>query len=207
MGHLMFSHTLANSPQVVVDLAKKETRSSYADFADDDEAETVTEDLAGQLNENLTRLAIPQLSSLEQIHLANTIECVATAEKHRRSMDDNAMRYLLFFRQYMLCRGQARKLRVNVTWREIVWAYHSDSQDILIGLVSRQFQDKMLWSNARESGMFMWMSDLTALVSTELLERKSSTKIGCRERNSGSLLAMSTQRLMRRTPSTAAFST
>lgn len=141
-------------------------RSSYADFVDDEEPQTVTEELAARINENLATLAIPQLSSHEQIQLADLIECVATAEKHRRSMDDNATRYLLFFRQHMLRRGQAPDSRVSITWREIVWAYHSGSQDILVDLVARQFHGKMLWNHARESGICMWMTDLTALVGT-----------------------------------------
>ena len=140
-------------------------RSSYADFIDHDEPETVTEELAASLNESLAKLAIPQLSSYEQFYLANIIECVATAEKQRRSMDENAMRYLLFFRQHMIRKSQAPATQVKITWREIIWAYHSDSQDILVDLVSRQFNGRVLWEHARESGMFMWMSDLTALVS------------------------------------------
>ena len=139
-------------------------RSSYADFIDE-EPETVTEELAASLNESLTKLAIPQLSSHEQFYLADIIECVATAEKQRRSMDDNAMRYLLFFRQHMIRKNQPNASQVNITWREIVWAYHSGSQDILVDLVSRQFHGRILWEHARESGMFMWMTDLTALVS------------------------------------------
>ena len=139
-------------------------RSSYVDFIEA-EPETVSEDLSASLNDSLTRLALPHLSSLEQIHLADIIECVATAEKHRRSMDDSAMRYLLFFRQHMLRKLQAPSSRVGITWREIAWAYHSGSQDILIDLVSRQFQGRMQWEHARESGMFMWMTDLSALVS------------------------------------------
>lgn len=140
-------------------------RSSYADFVEDGEPESVTEELAVSLNENLATLAIPQLSNHEQMHLADIIECVATAEKHRRSMDENAMRYLLFFRQHMIRKSQAPAARFNVIWREFVWAYHSDSQDILVDLVSRQFHGRMLWEHARESGMFMWMTDLAALVS------------------------------------------
>lgn len=140
-------------------------RSSYADFIDEDEPETVSEDLAASLNENLTKVAVPHLSSQEQIHLADIVECVATIEKHRRSMDDDAIRYLLFFRQYMLRRGHAPSSQVGITWREIIWAYHSGSQDILLDLVSKQFQGKMLWGHARESGVFMWMTDLSALVS------------------------------------------
>lgn len=141
----------------------KEMRSSYADFIEA-EPETVSEDLAASLNNSLTRLALPHLSSHEQINLADIVECVATAEKHRRSMDDSAMRYLLFFRQHMLRKLQAPPSRVGITWREIAWAYHSGSQDILIDLVSRQFQGRMLWEHARESGMFMWMTDSSALV-------------------------------------------
>lgn len=146
-------------------------RSSYADFVDEDEPETVSEDLASSLNENLTKLAVPHLSSQEQIHLADIVECVATVEKHRRSMDDNAMCYLLFFRQYMLRRGHVSFTNVGITWREVIWAYHSDSQDILLNLVSKQFQGRMLWAHARESGVFMWMTDLPALVRCQSLFR------------------------------------
>lgn len=160
-------------------------RSSYADFIDDDEPETVSEELAASLNESLAKLAIPQLSSHEQFHLADIIECVATAEKHRRSMDENAMRYLLFFRQHMIRRSQAPATQVNITWREIIWAYHSDSQDILVDLVSRQFHNRMLWEHARESGMFMWMTDLTSLVSPGCEEsKKSSLSRDCSEHSS-----------------------
>ena len=144
--------------------AGKKERSSYNDFSDDDEPETVTEALAAALNENLAKTAVPQLTGQEQIHLAGMIECVATAEKHRRSMDDNAMRYLLFFRQYLLRKGHVPSSPIGITWREIAWAYHSNSQDILVDLVSKQFQGKMLWEHARESGMFMWMTDISALV-------------------------------------------
>lgn len=193
--------------QFAVDIAQKEMRSPYVDFNDDREDGTVTESLSAQLNENLAKLAVPQLSSREQISLADIIECVATAEKHRRSMDDNAMRYLLFFRQHMLRRGQAPEARVKITWREIVWAFHSGSQDILVDLISRQFQGKMLWVHGRESGMFMWMTDITALVSIWTSPRKSLTDSRRREHISRSLLAMSIPRHMRKTLLTAAFTT
>lgn len=144
--------------------AKKEAGSSYADIIDDEEPQAVTEELAISLNENLAKIALPQLSSHDQIHLAGIIECVATAEKHRRSMDDLAMRYLLIFQQHILRKSQGPVMRFNISWREIVWAFHSGSQDILVDLVSKQFHGRILWEHARESGMFMWMTDLTAVV-------------------------------------------
>ena len=140
-------------------------QSSYADFSVEEEPSVMDENTAAILNENLARITLPQLSSQEQFRLADTIECVATVEKHRRSMDDNAARYLLFFRQHMLRRTQGVANKDTVSWREIVWAYHSGSQDILSDLVSKQFGGKMVWKSARESGIFMWLSDPVAIVS------------------------------------------
>lgn len=151
---------------------------------DDEDSETVTEELATQLNENLAKLAVPLLSSHQQMHLADIIECVATAEKQRRSMDDNAMRYLLFFRQHMLRKGHIPNSRVNITWREIVWAYHSGSQDILMDLISRQFGGRVRWEHARETGMFMWMTDLTALVCASIQDPLLLLTVAERESNS-----------------------
>lgn len=172
----------------------KEMQSSYADLLTDNESLTLDENIAAILNENLTRVALPQLSSQEQFRLADTIECVATVEKHRRSMDDNAARYLLFFRQHMLRRSQGVANSDRVTWREIIWAFHSGSQDILIDLVSRQFNGKMLWKSARESGVFMWLSDATTLVSMTKYPSRIQTLTYCetREHNSRSWLEMNT---------------
>lgn len=145
-----------------VSFAKKEMQSSYADFADE-EPETITEEVATQLNEQLATKRVPFLSSREQFHLADIVECVGTVEKHRRSLDENGVRFLLFFRAHFLHASHHKT--DSISWREITWAFHSGSQDILADLVSRHFQGRMLWEHARESGIFMWMTDLTALVS------------------------------------------
>ena len=143
--------------------ASKKGTKSFGTFSDDDEEiETVTESVASAINEKLTKIALPHLSRQEQIHLADIVECVATVEKQRRSMDDNAARFMLFFRQHALRRGRSNE--IFLSWREINWAYHSNSQDILVDMVSHQFHGKMLWEHARESGMFMWITDHNALV-------------------------------------------
>ncbi|KAJ5082385.1 RAVE complex protein Rav1 C-terminal [Penicillium argentinense] len=156
----------------------KEMRSSFIDAALEEELSSVVdENIASILNENLSRVALPRLSSQEQFRLVDTIECVAMVEKHRRSMDDNAARYFLFFRQHMLRKSQGVANKDRVSWREIVWAFHSGSQDILTDLASRQFNGKMTWKAARESGIFMWLSDLTALrAQLEIVARSEYTK-------------------------------
>ncbi|KAI4218521.1 MAG: hypothetical protein LQ349_008677 [Xanthoria aureola] len=129
----------------------------------DEEMESDLEEVAASLNERLRKLSISQLSRQEQMQLADMVECVSTVTKHQRSMDENATRYLLFFRQHMIRKGQVPQNRASVTYREIVWAYHSGSQDILVDLTSRQFQGRMLWADAKDCGLFMWMSDVNAL--------------------------------------------
>lgn len=95
---------------------------------------------------------------------------MAIVEKQRRSMDDNAARYMLFFRQHLLHRGRSNE--VLLSWREINWAYHSNSQDILVDMVSHQFHGKLLWEHARECGMFMWMTDSNALVCSWVISER-----------------------------------
>ena len=129
---------------------------------DDDDA-AFTEDSAAAINEKLTKIGIPQLSGHEQIQLADIVECSALVERHRRSMDENGARFMLFFRQHALRKGRVGEMQLS--WREINWAFHSTSQDILVDFVSRQSHGSILWDHARESGLFMWLSDITAVVS------------------------------------------
>ncbi|KIW04001.1 hypothetical protein, variant [Verruconis gallopava] len=165
----------AQDEDLTASAAKKEMHSSYAEFIDE-EPETITEDVAVALNEQLATRTVPFLSSRDQIHLVDIVECVATVEKHRRSLDNNGSRFLLFFRQHVL-RSSQRSEHSPLSWREITWAFYSGSQDILADLVSRHFHGRMLWEHARDSGMFMWMTDLTALRQQfEVIARNEYTK-------------------------------
>ncbi|OBT85323.1 hypothetical protein VE02_05973 [Pseudogymnoascus sp. 03VT05] len=158
-----------------IKMSKNELGSAFTDFFQTEDTETLTENIALALNEKLTTVAIPQLSGPLQMQLADTVECVAIVEKQRRSMDDNAARFMLFFRQHALYKGRANE--VQLSWREINWAFHSNSQDILTDVVTRQFHGRVLWEHARESGLFMWITDFTALKEQfEMIARNEYTK-------------------------------
>lgn len=129
----------------------------------DEGEETFTEDIAAAINERLTRVGLPQLSGHEQIQLVDIVECVGLVEKQRRSLDENGARFMLFFRQHALRKGRTNE--IHMSWREINWAYHSGSQDILLDFISKQHHGRLGWEDARESGIFMWLTDATALVS------------------------------------------
>ncbi len=129
----------------------------------DDGSETFDEGVAQRISEKLTRIALPQLSGHEQMQLVDIIECLGLVETQRRSMDENGARFMLFFRQHALRKGRTNEM--HMSWREINWAYHSSSQDVLVNFVSRQHHGSLLWESARESGMFMWLTDVSAVVS------------------------------------------
>ncbi len=112
--------------------------------------------------DKLTRIALPQLSGHEQMQLVDIIECLGLVETQRRSMDENGARFMIFYRQHALRKGRTNEM--HMSWREINWAYHSSSQDILVDFVSRQHHGSLLWETARESGMFMWLTDISAVV-------------------------------------------
>ncbi|RCI14137.1 hypothetical protein L249_6050 [Ophiocordyceps polyrhachis-furcata BCC 54312] len=127
----------------------------------DEDDEEFSAHTASSINEKLLRVGIPQLSGHEQIQLADMVECVTVVERHRRSLDENGARFILFCRQNALRKGRTSEMQLS--WREINWAFHSNSQELLVDFVSRQAHGSMLWEHARESGMFMWLSDLNAV--------------------------------------------
>ncbi|KAF2458784.1 RAVE protein 1 C terminal-domain-containing protein [Lineolata rhizophorae] len=165
----------SSEQDIGVNTARKEMRSYYADFSEA-EPDVVNTDVAHSLNGLLTRCQVPLLSSREQFNLADIIECVGVVEQHRRSLDDNGTRFLLFFREHLLRAAQPTR-QLNISWREIIWAYHSTSQDVLVDLVSRHTHGRLLWEDAKESGMFMWLTDLTTLrTQFENIARNEYTK-------------------------------
>jgi hypothetical protein len=130
----------------------------------DDHDETFTEELALSICQKLQSIPLPQLSGHEQIQLVDIVECAGVVEKQRRSLDENGARFMVFFRQHALRKGRVNE--IHMSWREINWAYHSTSQDILTDFVCRSYHGTMLWENARESGIFMWLTDANAVVSS-----------------------------------------
>ncbi|KAK0732669.1 RAVE protein 1 C terminal-domain-containing protein [Apiosordaria backusii] len=141
----------------------------------DDGDEPFSEETAVDINERLTRIGIPQLSGHEQIQLVDIVECVGMVETQRRSLDENGAKYMLAFRQHALRKGRANE--IHISWREINWAHHSTSQDVLVDFVTKQNHGRMLWEGAKESGMFMWLGDNAAVrAQFEMIARNEYTK-------------------------------
>ncbi|KAJ8608458.1 hypothetical protein MRB53_039623 [Persea americana] len=143
-------------------LANGNSHSSSLDQGDD-ELTGLDEDAALTLKERIESTILPHLQPAEQARLTDHIMAIASLSKQRKSVDDAG---LLFLTKLRLS-AQSSPLPVlenpKLTWREYLWASHSTSQDILIDLSNRHYENKMSWSQARDCGIFMWTSEVTAL--------------------------------------------
>ncbi|KAK7207073.1 RAVE protein 1 C terminal-domain-containing protein [Myxozyma melibiosi] len=120
---------------------------------------TFSEKVAENLSDYLKRLSLPYLTSHQQISLTAMVEAMGQVEEHRRSLDENGIRYFLAFRLFVLHRDSM----LQMPYRDHTWAFHSESQEILVDLVSRSFNGRMTWQQAKETGIFMWLKSQDAL--------------------------------------------
>lgn len=149
-------------------------KKSFYDFMQDDDLNTFSSTLAGKLGDLLHTTAIPRLTGPEQRNLKAIVECVDEVNQQRRSMDENAARFVLFFKLYSIM-SYANHTIKGLSWREFCWGFHSESQEILIAHVARTHNNRVLWKDAKASGMFMWLKDSEAVVCSCWLTFQIST--------------------------------
>lgn len=102
----------------------------------------------------------------------------------QRSLDINGLRYLISLRFHINWRtrstptssaapslsvanesGSAGHRHERLSFRNVVWAYHSQSQEILLSAATEACRDgKMRWKDAKMLGVFMWLKSQESLV-------------------------------------------
>ncbi|WRT63649.1 uncharacterized protein IL334_000572 [Kwoniella shivajii] len=145
---------------------------------DDDEfTDRVVDELVDRLN---GKVAVP-LTAYEKSFLATVAQATLEAEQQRRSLDICGMRYLISLRMYvnwdrLSSSSQTPVSAITSTYpnspsdsleekrsnhfsfRNIVWASHSESQELLLSASKETCKDgKMLWEDARRMGIFLWL--------------------------------------------------
>ena len=115
----------------------------------------IDEEKAAALAEYLANSALPQLSSSNRARLGQLGRHVATLQHHQHSIDENGLRYL--YHSSIL--SPEETTNASATYRDIIFASRSTSQDILVDHLTRSAEGKLTWSHARRSGLFMWLAD------------------------------------------------
>jgi hypothetical protein len=105
----------------------------------------------------------------------------------QRSLDVNGLRYLISLRFHINWRsrpsptpsaapsildatapaekGCAGHRHGRLSFRNVVWAYHSQSQEILLNAATEACDErKMRWADAKALGVFLWLRSYESLV-------------------------------------------
>ncbi|KEP50346.1 RAVE protein 1 carboxy-terminal protein [Rhizoctonia solani 123E] len=144
---------------------------TWSGSVDDDDPNAFSRILVKRLLRKLEQKRHPHLSETEQAHLIVMIQTTLEIDEQRRALDANGLRYLISIRSfYTLNRrleasdgskpnntpstraGKRERLR----YRDIVWAFHSESQQIMMDASTEACGGRMTWSDAKALGVFLW---------------------------------------------------
>ncbi|KAL4070811.1 RAVE protein 1 C terminal-domain-containing protein [Scleroderma citrinum] len=154
--------------------------------------------LVESLIERLEARPLPHLTPNEHAHLIVLIQTALEIDEQRRALDANGFRYVLSMRSfYILNRRIAsdpssprsgddivRKTgwRERLRYRDMIWAFHSESQGILLDASVAACTGKMLWADARALGVFIWLNSVDAMRShIEMIARNEYMSGGNRD--------------------------
>ncbi|KAJ6509386.1 RAVE protein 1 C terminal-domain-containing protein, partial [Mycena vitilis] len=147
---------------------------------DDDEEEGFSRALVNRLIQTLESDPLPHLTPNEQAHLLVLIQTTLEIDEQRRALDSNGLRYLISMRSFYILNRRVSApasprsentiprqtgRRERLRYRDIIWAFHSESQDLLLSASTTACNGKMCWADARALGVSIWLNSLDAMKS------------------------------------------
>ncbi|CED84427.1 RAVE (regulator of V-ATPase assembly) complex subunit RAV1/DMX protein, WD repeat superfamily [Phaffia rhodozyma] len=151
----------------------------------EDEGKTFTRSLMGRLIEHLEGSFQIGLTRHERDHMITLVQTVIEVDEQQRALDVNGLRYLISIRfhvnwKYRLSTIDSRPttppIRTvaiqkpaasdstphhhhhrSLSFRNIVWASQSQSQEILLAAATEALGGKMYWNDAKALGVFLWI--------------------------------------------------
>jgi len=138
-------------------------------------------------------------------------------DEQQRALDANGLRYLISMRSFYIINDRALNpgktagnpsngIAINVApsdrsgrrerlrFRDMIWAFYSESQELLLNASIAACGGKLTWPDARALGIPLWLTSIESLV-REVKRRLFSLIIGISVRNLRQLRAMNTWRV------------
>ncbi|KAH8982607.1 RAVE protein 1 C terminal-domain-containing protein [Lactarius akahatsu] len=154
---------------------------------DEPEDQGFSRPLIERLLDHLEATPLPHLTPNEHAHLLVLIRAVLEVDESRRALDANGLRYLISMRSFYILNQRASApsspesrgavsrrsgWRARLRFRDIIWAFHSETQGLLLSASLAACQGKMTWSDARALGVFLWLNSVESMRShMELIAR------------------------------------
>lgn len=131
------------------------------------------------LIEQLETRPLPHLTPNEHACLLVLIQTTLEIEEQRRALDANGLRYVISMRSFYILNRRVTSdpssprsngaiprstgWRERLRYRDMVWAFHSESQGLLLSTSTAACSGRMLWSDARALGVFIWLNSVESL--------------------------------------------
>ncbi|KAJ2236935.1 regulator of (H+)-ATPase in vacuolar membrane [Coemansia sp. RSA 485] len=132
--------------------------------------EKFTQEKAEYLIEKLTEIKIDGISNIDQARLMSIVSTISASLTNNQPIDSMGIRYLVKL-QLLELENKRTRSSAELPYRELNWAMHSSSQAILLQLCLQRQQENLgsatglTWEAARRMGIFLWLSDTSALLS------------------------------------------
>jgi hypothetical protein len=138
-------------------------------------------DVISSLKQQLEEIDLPKTSHAEQERLKIMLDTIIYMQEHTGSLDENGFRYLFSWKIHVLeleseriqQSSDARRPATNgdgapppvvptMSWREIVFAYHSETQQPLLEALHDYYSGKLDWPTVRKLGIPAWLHAIRA---------------------------------------------
>jgi hypothetical protein len=138
-------------------------------------------DTINSLQQQLEEIDLPKTSNTEQERLKIVLGTIIYMQDHIGSLDENGLRYLFSWKLHVLelegkrdsSSGNDDKSTSNgddapppcvpkMSWREIVFAYHSESQQPLLEALHNYYGVNLDWPAVRQLGIPAWLHAVRA---------------------------------------------
>ncbi|KAI0695128.1 RAVE protein 1 C terminal-domain-containing protein [Cytidiella melzeri] len=147
---------------------------SVPEATDESDEDEFSSTLVNELMENLSEQPLPHLTPNEMDSLLVLLQTTLEIESQRRALDANGLRYMISMRVFYIhnrklsspsspassgtTKSQLPQRRERLRYRDMVWAFHSESQDILLSTsIAACEGGKMCWPDARALGVYIWL--------------------------------------------------
>ncbi|KAG6818061.1 hypothetical protein H0H87_009216 [Tephrocybe sp. NHM501043] len=167
-------------PSTSAALRSKKLTSLFNDLErkQEEPEEGFSRKLVSNLITALETSPLPHLTPNEQAHLLTLIQTTLEIDEQRRALDSNGLRYLISMRSFYILNRRASEpnssaplgpqirssgRRERLRYRDMIWAFHSESQDLLLTASSAACDGKLGWANARAVGIPIWLTSVDTL--------------------------------------------